>query len=145
MVSRSTRMAVFLVALASITATILLWPVPTEEEEPDPFYATFLLSEAAVNATDPSRLDAAIWVAVAGGEPKPRWAEVDVIARDSGTCRTLAAPVLEVDDLDTDGRVTQGDIVHISGLEGAFWDADVSFVRLGNTIGSVRISNATAT
>ncbi len=145
MVNRPMRMAVFLVALASITATILLWPVPAEEEDPDPFYATFLLSEATANSTDPSRLDAAIWVAVAGGEPKPRWAEVDVVATDSGTCRTLAAPVLEVDDLDTDGRVTRGDVVHLNGLEGTFWGADVAFVRMGVTIGSVRISNATAT
>jgi hypothetical protein len=143
MVDRKMRMAVFLVAVASVTATILLWPVPADEEEPDPFYATFLLSEAAANATDPSRLDAAIWVAVAGGEPKPRWAEVEVVARDSGTCRTLASPVLEVDDVDANGRMTRGDVVHINGLEGSFWGTDVAFVRLGITIGSVRISNAT--
>jgi hypothetical protein len=145
MVSHSTRMAVFLVALASITATVLLWPVPSEDEEPDPFYATFLMSEAVVNSTDPSRLDAAIWVAVAGGEPKPRWAEVDVVARDAGTCRTLAPPVLEVDDLDANGRMTRGDVVHLNGLEGSLWGADVAFVRLGIIIGSVRISNATTT
>jgi hypothetical protein len=141
---RTVWMVVGIIAVASIVASVLLFPVPVEEE-PDPFHATLLLEGIGPNATDASRLDAAIWVAVSAGEPKPRWDVVDVVATQGTLNETLAAPALEVNDLDGDGHLTEGDLLHLSGIPGAYWNGTVVILTPGgSTIGSVELSNVTS-
>ncbi len=142
---RTVWMVAGTVASASIVASVLLLPVPIEEE-PDPFHATLLLEGVEPNATDASRLDAAIWVAVSAGKPKPVWGEVEVVARNGALNRTLGPPELEVDDLDGNGKLTEGDLVHLNGIPGAYWEGDVTlYTPSGAAIGSVELSNVTAT
>ena len=141
---RTVWMALGIIAVASIMASVLLLPLPVEEE-PDPFHATILLEGIGPNATDASRLDAAIWVAVSAGEPKPRWEVIDVVATQGTLNETLAAPALEVNDLDGDGRLTEGDFLHLSGIPGAYWNGTVVILTQGgSTIGSVELSNVTS-
>ena len=141
---RTVWMALGIIAVASIVASVLLLPLPVEEE-PDPFHATILLEGIGPNATDASRLDAAIWVAVSAGEPKPRWDAVDVVAMQGALNETLAAPALEVDDLDGNGRLTEGDFLHLSGIPGAYWNGTVVLITPGgSTIGSVELQNVTS-
>jgi hypothetical protein len=141
MVKNPVVVAAGVLLVASIAATILLWPTPVEET-PEAFYATVLLLDAQPNATDPTHLDAAIWVAVAAGEPKPSWSHVDVMASKGALCETVLPPVLEVDDLDHDGLLTRGDVVHLNGLAGAYWNGTVTLRDGNGTIGSVSIHHA---
>jgi hypothetical protein len=141
MVKNPVVVAAGILLVASIAATILLWPTPVEQS-PEPFYATVLLLDAQPNATNPTHLDAAIWVAVAAGEPKPRWSHVDVMASNGALCETVLPPVLEVSDLDHDGLLTRGDVVHLNGLAGAYWNGTVTLRDGNGTIGSVSIHHA---
>jgi hypothetical protein len=141
MVKNPVVVAAGILLVVSITATVLLWPTPVEDR-PDAFHAIVLLLDAQPNETDPSHLDAAMWVAVAAGEPKPRWSRVDVVAAKGASCETVHPPVLEVDDLDHDGLLTRGDIVHLNGLAGAYWNGTVTLRDGNETIGSVSIHHA---
>ena len=128
-------LAVIAAVVVGLVLTLVLVKVPMEEE-PDPFHMT-MLSDVEVNGSDPGLIDAAIWIAVAAGEPRPMWDEVDVTARAQGLCETLAPPVLRVVDVDADGHLSEGDVLHIRGLSAQFAEGDITLSVDEEVIGKV--------
>jgi hypothetical protein len=90
---------------------------PQVEEGADPFHMTLLLSGAEANGTDGNLTDAALWVAVVGGEPRPPWADLRFTLGAVAGSQAMGPPVLVLDDQDGDGVVTEGDLIFLYGLD----------------------------
>lgn len=109
------------------------------EPEPDPFHSTLLVEGTEANATNGNLTDSVIWVAVASGEPKPPWSDVEVVLGTASGNETLVPPKVRVDDQDADGHVTQGDLITLYGLTGAEMEGRVTLVADGMAIGTVKL------
>lgn len=136
---------VFLVALVVCVFTALAvatWFLddPQAEEDADPFHMTLLLSGIEANGTDGNLTDAALWVAVVGGEPRPFWADLQVTQGAVTGTPALGPPVLVIDDQDGDGVVTEGDLVYLYGLDAPVDGGSIALWADGQLIAEVDIT-----
>ncbi len=127
-----------LVAVAAVLGAYA-WYLINQEQEPDPFSMTLLVSDSDANGTDENLTDVVLWVAVAQGEPKPKWSEVDVRLESALGNETLSPPKLDISDQDENGRVTQGDLLRLSGLEPIEMQGRVTLWTDGRAIGMVEL------
>lgn len=127
-----------LVAVAAVLGAYA-WYLFNQEQEPDPFSMTLLVSDSDANGTDENLTDVVLWVAVAQGEPKPKWSEVDVRLESALGNETLSPPKLEISDQDENGRVTQGDLLRLYGLEPIEMQGRVTLWTDGRAIGMVEL------
>jgi hypothetical protein len=133
-----TLVAICLVAVAAVLVGYA-WYLINLEEEPDPFSMTLLVSSSDVNGTEENLTDVVLWVAVAQGEPKPRWSEVEVSLESALGNETLSPPKLEISDQDDNGRVTQGDLLRLYGLTPIEMQGTVTLWTDGRAIGKVEL------
>jgi len=133
-----TLVAICLVAVAAVLVGYA-WYLINLEEEPDPFSMTLLVSSSDVNGTDENLTDVVLWVAVAQGEPKPRWSKVEVSLESALGNETLSPPKLEISDQDDNGRVTQGDLLRLYGLTPIEMQGTVTLWTDGRAIGTVEL------
>lgn len=127
-----------LVALAAVLGAYA-WYLINLEQEPDPFSMTLLVSSSDTNVTDENLTDVVLWVAVAQGEPKPRWSGVEVRLESALGNETLSPPKLDVSDQDDNGRVTQGDLLRLNGLTPIEMQGSVTLWTDGRAIGTVEL------
>jgi hypothetical protein len=132
-------MAAILLVVAFWATVYLLAFLQVDDPEPEPFRMTLMVSASEANATDGNLTDVVLWVAVSNGEPKPRWTRVDVVLQLDGSNETLEPPRLEVADLDGNGRVSEGDLLHLNALTAAEAGATVTLQEEGEVIGTVRL------
>jgi hypothetical protein len=137
MADRPWQIAALVLVILAIIFVGIWWSLLTSEPEPDPFYMTLVVSSVDTNVTDGNLSDVVVWVAVAGGEPHPRWSGVEVLVGPAGGGVALTPPQLEVDDQDGNGRISQGDLIRIRSLEASQLGGEVSLVTDGRTIGKV--------
>ena len=134
---------VLLVAILLVVAfwatVYLLAYLSLEDPEPDPFKMTLVVSGSETNTTDENLTDAVLWVAVANGQPKPRWDRVDVTLVHTGGLVTELYPRYELDDQDGDGRVSEGDLLLFPGLNADEAEGTVTLSVEGKAIGTVRL------
>jgi hypothetical protein len=100
---------------------------------------TLVVSGTEANTTDGNLSDVVLWVAVANGEPKPGWSGVDVVLSRKGSNTTLVPPRLEVVDQDGNGRVSEGDLLHLNALTAEEAGGTVTLQEEGRVIGTVRL------
>jgi hypothetical protein len=62
-------------------------------------------------------LNVSLWVATVGGEPRPRWSDLRLTANSTTTGREVSPTGVELHDLDGDGRVSEGDVLFLRGLD----------------------------
>jgi hypothetical protein len=141
MVLRPTKvlMAAILLVVAFWASVYLLAYLSLEDPDPDPFKMTLVVSGTETNATDGNLTDVVLWVAVAKGEPRPRWEGVDVSLEHPGGNVTLLPPRYQVDDLDGNGRVSEGDMLSLHALSPEEARGTVTLASGGRTIGTVRL------
>jgi hypothetical protein len=100
---------------------------------------TLLQSGLEVNGTDANLTDVALWVAVVGGEPRPPWVDLVVTLGDVEGSPVLGPPSLVIEDQDDDGRVTEGDLLYLYGLEQPVRGRSIALWEDGQLIGKVDI------
>ena len=134
------------VLLVAILLVVVFWAVvyllaslTLEDPEPDPFRMTLMVSSSGENSTDGNLTDVVLWVAVANGEPKPRWERVDVTLENTGEGVPLLPPRLRVDDQDGNGRVSEGDLLTLGGLTREEAGGTVTLSTGDEAIGTVRL------
>lgn len=122
-----------------VTAIVVMVFAPDPEGDADPFKMTLLVSGSDANSTDGNLTDVVLWVAVASGEPEPRWSKVDVVLESAAGEETLVSPRVRIDDQDGNGRISQGDLLTLSALTADEADGKVTLWRGGKAIGTVRL------
>lgn len=122
-----------------VAAVVVMVLAPDPEEDKDPFRMTLIVSGTDANSTDGNLTDVVLWVAVANGEPKPRWSRVEVILMSVAGEETLVPPRLRINDQDGDGRVSEGDLLMLSALTVEEAEGSVTLWRGGEAIGTVRL------
>ena len=122
-----------------VAAVVVMVLAPDPEEDTDPFRMTLIVSGTDANSTDGNLTDVVLWVAVANGEPKPRWSRVEVILMSVAGEETLVPPRLRINDQDGDGRVSEGDLLMLSALTVEEAEGSVTLWRGGEAIGTVRL------
>jgi hypothetical protein len=130
--------AILLVVAFWATVYILAY-LQVDDPEPDDFRMTLVVSDFEANATDGNMTDVILWVAVANGEPKPRWTRVDVTLETASGSGTLVPPKLRIDDQDGNGRVSEGDLLTLYALDAQEATGTVTLSTGDGTIGTVRI------
>jgi hypothetical protein len=126
-----------IMVLAAVVLLGLYWAQLVKEPEPDPFHMTLVVSSDATNASDPNLTDLVLWVAVAGGTPHPRWTAVSLMAGPEGSLATVEPPRLLVDDQDGDGRISEGDLLWVFGLDTGLVEGGFSLVQGERVIAKV--------
>ena len=133
----------YLVAAILVAAVVVLsvYALYLMEDEPDadPFHTTLMVTDTGANVTDENLTDVIIWVAVANGEPKPRWSDVEVTLESPAGNETLVPPRLEIDDQDGNGRVTEGDLLTVNALTSIEMQGKVTLWTGGRAIGTVKL------
>jgi hypothetical protein len=132
-------MAAILLVVAFWATVYILAYLQVDEPEPDDFRMTLVVSDSMTNTTDGNLTDVVLWVAVASGEPKPRWAQVEVALETSGGSETLVLPGYRIDDQDGNGRVSEGDLLLLSALDADQASGTVTLSTEDGTIGTVRL------
>jgi hypothetical protein len=125
--------------MVAIVLTFLYVLASLQDPEPDPFRMTLMVSDSEANATDTNLTDVVLWVAVANGEPKPRWSEVEVFLETPSGNVTLVPPRLRVDDQDDNGRISEGDLLWLAALTAEEANGTVILGAEGEVIGTVRL------
>ena len=131
-----------LVAALVVVALALVgywYYLATQEPDPQPFHMTVLVSGTEANATDENATDVQLWIAVAVGEPKPPWADVEVTLESAEGCQTLVPPRLRIDDQDGNGRVTEGDLLLLYSLDPVEAQGEVTLWNGERAIGKVEL------
>jgi hypothetical protein len=139
MAARPLYLVAYILVAAAVVLSVYAWYLMEGEPEPDPFHITMVVSDTGVNQTDGNLTDVIIWVAVANGEPKPRWSDVEVMLESPEGNGTLAPPQLRIDDQDGNGRVTEGDLLRLNALASNEMEGDVTLVTDGRAIGTVSL------
>lgn len=139
MAVRHLHLVASILVAAAVVLSVYAWYLMGEETEPDPFHVTLLVTDTGANATDENLTDIIIWAAVANGEPKPRWSEVEVTLESPAGNETLSPPKLEIDDQDGNGRVTEGDLLRIHALTSTEIQGKVTLWTGGRAIGTVNL------
>jgi hypothetical protein len=136
--TRVLMVAILLVVAFWVTVYLLAF-MSLEDEGSEPFEMTMVVSGTEANATDGNLTDVALWVAVATGGPKPRWDNVDVTLEHTGGNVTLLPPRISLEDVDGNGRVSEGDLITLYGLSAGEAAGTVVLVNGGRTIGTVKL------
>jgi hypothetical protein len=136
---RTVVLAAALLVVAFWATVYFLAYLQVGEPDADPFRMTLLVSASEPNANDGNLTDVVLWVAVANGEPKPRWSGVELGLEHPTGNVTLWIPRVDVDDLDGNGRVSEGDLISLPGLTSEQAGGTVTLWRDGRAIGTVRI------
>lgn len=136
---RTVVLAATLLVVAFWATVYLLAYLQVGDPEPEEFKMTLVVSGTEVNSTDGNSTDVTLWVAVANGEPKPRWSRVEVVLESPEGNETLVPPRLQLDDQDGNGRVSEGDLLHLFGLNSEQAGGTVTLWRDGKAIGKVRL------
>ena len=110
-----------------------------EEEDPDPFSMSLVETGCEANGTDGNLTDIILWVAVSHGRPRPSWEGLEVRIEMNGGFETLSAPALSIDDQDGNGKVTEGDLLLLRGLQDDLAQGRVVLIKGARTIGSVEL------
>ncbi len=132
-------MAAVLLVVAFWATVYLLAYLSVDDSGPDPFRMTLSVSGAEENATDGTLTDVVLWIAVANGEPKPRWNEVDVVLDSDEGNETLVPPRLRIDDQDGNGRLSEGDLLALHALTTEEAEGTVTIWKDGKAIGTVNL------
>lgn len=132
-------MAAVLLVVAFWATVYLLAYLSVDDPGPDPFRMTLMVSGAEENATDGNLTDVVLWIAVANGEPKPRWNEVDVVLDSDAGSETLVPPRLRIDDQDGNGRLSEGDLLALHALTTEEAEGTVTIWKDGKAIGTVNL------
>ncbi len=130
--------AAILLVAGSLTAAWVLTSLQDDDEEQDPFRMTLLVTEVDTNGTDANLSDAHLWVAVVNGGPRPRWSTVDVRIDHAAGNETLYPPRVVIEDVDGNGRVSEGDLLILNALTTDMASGTVTLMREGEAIGTVR-------
>jgi hypothetical protein len=136
---RTVVLAATLLVVAFWATVYLLAYLQVGDPEPDPFRMTLMVSDTEPNAVDGNLTDVVLWVAVANGEPKPRWSRVEVVLESAAGTDTIEPPRLEMDDQDGNGKVSEGDLISLPGLTSEEMEGTVTLWKDGKAIGSVRL------
>ena len=110
-----------------------------DAEEPDPFSMSMVETGREANGTDGNLTDVTLWVAVAHGRPRPSWEGMEARIDMDGGSETLSGPSLSIQDLDGNGKVTEGDLVLLWGLGDDLTQGTVVLFKGARTIGSVEL------
>ena len=135
------RWIYFILALIVITLVLFIslrLALPKEEEQ-DPFSMSLVETGREANGTDGNLTDVTLWVAVSHGRPRPSWEGMEVRIETGGGSETLSDPSLAIQDLDGNGRVTEGDLLLLWGLGDDLSHGRVVLFKGARTIGSVEI------
>ena len=132
-------MAAVLLVVAFWATVYLLAYLSVDDPGPDPFRMTLMVSGAEENATDGKLTDVVLWIAVANGEPKPRWNAVDVVLDSDAGSETLVPPRLRIDDQDGNGRLSEGDLLALHALTTEEAEGTVTIWKDGKAIGTVNL------
>ncbi|MCK5252490.1 MAG: hypothetical protein KAQ96_06050 [Thermoplasmata archaeon] len=132
-------MAAVLLVVAFWATVYLLAYLSVDDPEPGPFRMTLIVSGAEENTTDGNLTDMVLWIAVANGEPKPRWNEVDVVLDSDAGSETLVPPRLRIDDQDGNGRLSEGDLLALHALTIEEAEGTVTIWKDGKAIGTVNL------
>jgi hypothetical protein len=132
-------MAAILLVVAFWATVYFLAFLQVDDPGPEPFRMTLVVSGTEANATDGNLTDVVLWVAVANGEPKPRWSGVDVVLSQQGSNVTMVPPRLEVVDQDGNGKVSEGDLLHLNALTADETGGTVTLQEEGRVIGTVKL------
>ncbi|UCC92652.1 MAG: hypothetical protein JSW25_08305 [Thermoplasmata archaeon] len=136
--SRVWIVAIVLVAAFWATVYILAY-LQVDEPGPDEFRMTLMVSGSEANATDGNLTDVVVWVAVANGEPKPRWTGVEVTLETPSGSEVMAPPRLRIEDQDGNGRVSEGDLLTLYALDAEEASGTVILSTEDGPIGTVRL------
>jgi len=131
--------AAILLVAGTIAVAWVLASLQDGDEEQDPFRMTLLVSEVDANGTDPNLTDVHLWVAVVNGGPRPRWSSVDVRIDHAAGNDTLVPPQLVIDDVDGNGRVSEGDLLTLNALDTDMASGTVTLSREDKAIGTVSL------
>ena len=132
-------MAAVLLVVAFWATVYLLAYLSVDDPGPGPFRMTLMVSGAEENATDGNLTDVVLWIAVANGEPKPRWNAVDVVLDSDAGSETLVPPRLRIDDQDGNGRLSEGDLLALHALTTEEAEGTVTIWKDGKAIGTVNL------
>lgn len=122
-----------------VAAVVVMVLAPGPEEDTDPFTMTLIVSGTDANSTDGNLTDVVLWVAVANGEPRPRWSRVVVTLKSAAGEETLVPPRLRIDDQDGNGRVSEGDLLVLSALTAEEVEGAVTLWKGSEAIGTVKL------
>ena len=128
-----------LLVVAFWATVYLLAYLSVDDPGPDPFRMTLMVSGAEENVTDGELTDVVLWIAVANGEPKPRWNAVDVVLDSDAGSETLVPPRLRIDDQDGNGRLSEGDLLALHALTTEEAEGTVTIWKDGKAIGTVNL------
>ena len=131
--------AAILLVAGTIAVAWVLASLQDGDEEQEPFRMTLLVSEVDANGTDPNLTDVRLWVAVVNGGPRPRWSSVDVRIDHAAGNDTLVPPQLVIDDVDGNGRVSEGDLLTLNALNTDMASGTVTLSREDKAIGTVSL------
>jgi hypothetical protein len=132
-------MAAVLLVVAFWATVYVLAYLSVDDPGPGPFRMTLIVSGAEENATDGNLTDVVLWIAVANGEPKPRWNAVDVVLDSDAGSETLVPPRLRTDDQDGNGRLSEGDLLALHALTTEEAKGTVTIWKDGKAIGTVNL------
>jgi hypothetical protein len=132
-------LAAALLVVAFWATVYLLAYLQVGEPDDDPFRMTLMVSGSEPNATDGNLTDVVVWVAVSNGAPKPRWSQLEVAVESTAGNETIVPPQLDVNDQDGNGRVSEGDLVTLSGLTTHMAGGTLTLWMDGKAIGSVKL------
>jgi hypothetical protein len=132
-------MAAILLVVAFWATVYLLAFLQVDDPGPEAFRMTLVVSGNEGNTTDGNLTDVVLWVAVATGEPKPAWDRVDVVLELPGSNVTMGPARLRVVDQDGNGRVSEGDLLHLNALTAEEAGGTVTLQKGGEVIGTVRL------
>jgi len=130
--------AVLLVA-GTMAVAWVLGTLQEGKEDQEPFRMTLLVSGTDANGTDLNLTDARLWVAVVIGGPRPKWSVVDVRIENGTRNDTLVPPRLMIEDVDGNGRVSEGDLLTLNALTPDMASGTVTLLREGRAIGTVSL------
>jgi hypothetical protein len=139
MAIRPLNLAAYILIVAAVVLGVYAWFLMGQEPEPEPFRSTLVISDTWTDPESVGTTNVLIWVAVANGEPKPRWSNVEQVLESPEGNRTLAPPQLEVDDQDGNGRVTEGDLIRVYELTSTEMMGTLTLRMDGTTIGTVKL------
>ena len=132
---------VALIAIAVVLRTY--YAIYGSEPEPDPFHTTLVVTGSEHNATDANLTDLIVWVAVAAGEPVPRWEIVEVTLAGTMGTTTLSPPRLQLEVQDGDGRISEGDLIRLNALDDVQTGGELTLMWKGKAIGTVELHHGT--
>ncbi len=133
------NLAIAVIIAFGVIVMFGFWLSLPDEVEDDPFSMSLLETWRGANSTDANLTDVNLWVAVVNGRPRPLWEDVEMRIETGGAYEALGPPRLDIDDQDGNGKVTEGDMLLLRGLDAELSHGRFVILKGARTIGTMEI------